>query len=102
MAIAVAGVIWLATAPFTATLFGWDTHNPRLVLLLAYVLLLLPVVINIISVQLAARINNLAVFTEILGMVGFGVALFLAWATRSYSRGIDRGLSGCAGSCAMP
>jgi len=92
MAISVAGITLLATAPFTATLFGWDTHDPRLVLFLAYVLLLLPVVINIISVQLAARINNLAVFTEILGMTGFGVALFLAWATRSHSRGISRGL----------
>src|SRR5271166_2142679 len=73
-AISVAGITLLATAPFVATLFGWDTSKPRLLLLLAYVLLLLPVVINIISVQLAARVNNLAVFTEILGMVGFGVA----------------------------
>jgi amino acid transporter len=92
MAIGVAGITLLATAPFVATLFGWDTNNPRLILLLAYALLLLPVMINIISVQLAARINNIAVFTEILGMVGFGVALFLAWATKGHSRGIDRSL----------
>ena len=97
-AIAVAGITLLATAPFTATLLGWDARDPRLVLFLAYVLLLLPVVINIISVQLAARINNLAVFTEILGMVGFGVALFLAWATKSHSHGIDRGLSYLTGT----
>ena len=92
MAISVAGITLLATAPFVATLFGWDTSNPRLLLLLAYVLLLLPVAINIISVQLAARVNNVAVFTEILGMTGFGVALFLAWATKSHSRGINRSL----------
>ena len=92
MAIAVAGVTLLATAPFVATLFGWDVNNPRLILLLAYALLLLPVMINIISVQLAARINNLAVLTEIIGMVGFGVALFFAWATNSHLHGIDRSL----------
>lgn len=92
MAIAVAGITLLATAPFVATLFGWDTHDPRLILLLAYVLLLLPVMINIISIQLAARINNLAVFTEIAGMVGFGVALLAAWAADGHSRGIYRGL----------
>jgi len=91
-AIAVAGITLLATAPFVAALFGWNTNNPRLILLLAYALLVLPVAINIISVQLAARINNLAVFTEILGMVGFGVALFLAWATKGHSHGIDRSL----------
>lgn len=92
-AIAVAGITLLATAPFAATLLGWNTNNPRLILLLAYVLVLLPVVINIISVRLAAGINNMAVLTEILGMVGFGVALFLAWATREHSRGIHRSLS---------
>lgn len=92
MAISVAGITLLATAPFVATLFGWNTSDPRLILLLAYVLLLLPVVINIISVQLAARINNLAVFTEILGMVGFGVALFAAWAARGDSHEINRSL----------
>ena len=93
MAIAVAGITLLATAPFVAALFGWDADDPRLILLLAYVLLVLPMVINIISVQLAARITNLAVFTEIVGMVGFGVALLVAWAAKGHSRGIDRSLS---------
>src|SRR4029077_3822586 len=31
---------------------------------------------------LASRINNVAVFTEIIGMVGFGIVLFVIWATR--------------------
>ena len=37
-------------------------------------------VINILSIALAARINNVAVFTEIVGMVGFAVVVFIAWA----------------------
>ena len=65
-----AGITLLATAPLTAILFGFDVENARVVLFIAYVLLLLPMVVNIISVQVAARVNNLAVFTEILGMVG--------------------------------
>src|SRR6266853_588719 len=38
--------------------------------------------INIISIALASRINNVAVFTEIVGMVGFGLVLFVIWATK--------------------
>jgi amino acid transporter len=91
--IATAGITLLATAPFVASLFGWGASNPRVVLVVAYVLLLLPVVVNVVGVAVAARINNLAVFTEILGMVVFGVALFVAWAIRAHSYRIDRGLS---------
>jgi amino acid transporter len=87
-----AGITLLATAPFTVALFGWNGENPRLVLFVAYVLLALPGVINIISVQLAARVNNLAVFTEILGMVGFGIALFFAWAIKGDAHGVTHGI----------
>jgi amino acid transporter len=37
------------------------------------------VVINIISIQVAARVNNVAVFTEIVGTVVFGVLLLALW-----------------------
>jgi len=49
------------------------------VLTVAIILMLLPVVINIISIQVAARVNNVAVFTEIVGTVVFGVLLFVLW-----------------------
>ena len=49
-------------------------------LAVAIMLMLLPVVINIISIQVAARVNNVAVFTEIIGTVVFGVLLFILWA----------------------
>jgi len=45
--------------------------------------MVLPVIINIISIQVAARVNNVAVFTEILGTVVFGVLLFVLWAVKS-------------------
>ncbi|HEX9551590.1 MAG TPA: amino acid permease, partial [Streptosporangiaceae bacterium] len=45
----------------------------------AIILMLLPVVINIISMQVAARVNNVAVFTEIIGTVVFGVLLLALW-----------------------
>src|SRR6202044_8154 len=41
--------------------------------------MLLPVMINIISIQVAARVNNVAVFTEIIGTVVLGVLLLVLW-----------------------
>jgi amino acid transporter len=46
-------------------------------------LMILPVIFNIISIQVAARVNNIAVFTEILGTVVFGVLLFVLWALKT-------------------
>jgi amino acid transporter len=45
--------------------------------------MLLPVVINLISIQVAARVNNVAVFTEIIGTVVFGVLLLVLWGVKS-------------------
>src|SRR5215471_8922303 len=63
--------------------FNVSSPNPRLVLSVAIILMLLPVVINIISMQMAARVNNIAVFTEIIGTVVFGVLLFVLWGVKS-------------------
>ena len=52
-------------------------------LAVAIVLMLAPVVLNIISMQVAARVNNVAVFTEIIGTVVFGVLLFVLWGVKS-------------------
>src|SRR6201988_3820519 len=68
------GAIMLGVAsPLLLSEFNVDNPNPRLVLFVALVLMILPVIINIISIQLAAGVNNIAVFTEILGTVVFGV-----------------------------
>jgi len=78
------GAIMLGVAsPLLLSEFNVDTPSPRLVLFVALMLMILPVIINIISIQVAARVNNIAVFTEIIGTVVFGVLLFVLWAVKS-------------------
>ena len=78
------GAIMLGVAsPLLLSEFNVNTPGPRLVRFVALVLMILPVIINIISIQVAARVNNVAVFTEILGTVVFGVLLFVLWAVKS-------------------
>ena len=74
------GAIMLGVAsPLLLSEFNVNNPSPQLVLSVAIILMLLPVVINIISIQVAARVNNVAVFTEIIGTVVFGVLLFVLW-----------------------
>src|ERR1700684_1064644 len=74
------GAIMLGVAsPLLLSEFNDTTPSARLVLAVAILLMLLPVVINIISIQVAARVNNAAVFTEIIGTVVFGVLLLVLW-----------------------
>ncbi len=78
------GAIMLTVAsPLLLSEFNDDHPSARLVLGVTFMLMLLPVIINIISIQVAARVNNVAVFTEIIGTVVFGVLLFVLWAVKS-------------------
>jgi amino acid transporter len=78
------GAIMLTVAaPLLLSEFNDTAPSPHLVLTVAILLMLVPVVINIISVQVAARVNNVAVFTEIIGTVVFGVLLFVLWGVKS-------------------
>src|SRR5580692_555867 len=78
------GAIMLGVAsPLLLSEFNDLTPNPRLVLAVALMLMILPVIFNIISIQVAARVNNIAVFTEIIGTVVFGVLLFVLWALKT-------------------
>jgi amino acid transporter len=78
------GAIMLGVAsPLLLSEFNVTSPNPRLVLAVALMLMILPVIFNIISIQVAARVNNIAVFTEILGTVVFGVLLFVLWALKT-------------------
>ena len=71
-------IILLVAAPLLISEFG-VTATPHLTLAVAIIIMLLPMLINVISVQVAARVNNVAVFTEILGTVVFGVLLLVLW-----------------------
>jgi amino acid transporter len=56
-------------APIIAQLFGWEA-SPRLLGSIVVVILLTQAAINIFGVKLATRLNDIAVYTEVLGMVG--------------------------------
>ena len=83
MAVGGGAIMLSVAAPLLLSEFNVDTPSPHLVLAVAIILMLLPVVINIISIQVAARVNNVAVFTEIIGTVVFGVLLLVLWGVRS-------------------
>jgi amino acid transporter len=77
-------IMLLGASPLLVSEFGVDpATNAHLVLGVAIVLMILPVIVNVISVQVAARVNNVAVFTEIIGTVVFGVLLFVLWAAHT-------------------
>src|SRR5215475_6982247 len=78
------GAIMLGVAsPLLLSEFNVTNPSARLVFVIALIMMLLPVVINIISIQVAARVNNVAVFTEIIGTVVFGVLLFILWGVKA-------------------
>jgi amino acid transporter len=83
MAVGGGAIMLGVAAPLLISEFGDTTPSPHLVLTVAILLMLAPVVINIISIQVAARVNNIAVFTEIAGTVVFGVLLLVLWGTGS-------------------
>src|SRR5215471_15195727 len=88
------GAIMLGIAsPLLISEFTSKTPSPRLVLSVAIILMLLPVVINIVSMQVAARVNNVAVFTEIIGTVVFGVLLLVLWGLKT-KPGLGAGILG--------
>ncbi|HYK66359.1 MAG TPA: amino acid permease [Streptosporangiaceae bacterium] len=78
------GAIMLGVAsPLLLSEFNVSNPSARLVFVVALILMLLPVIINIISIQVVARVNNVAVFTEIIGTVVFGVLLFILWGVKA-------------------
>jgi amino acid transporter len=79
MAVGGGAIMLTVAAPLLLSEFNDTTPSPHLVLAVAIVLMLIPVVINIISIQVAAKVNNVAVFTEIIGTVVFGVLLLVLW-----------------------
>jgi amino acid transporter len=78
-AVGVPGIALLGLAPLTATVLGLDAEDGRLLVFIAVLALVIAYLINVVRVQLAARVNNVAVFTEIIGTVVLSVVVFVAW-----------------------
>lgn len=84
LSVGAAAINFVVVAPLVATLLQPVLHtnpsDPTTNLVITLVIFAANLTINILSVALAARINSIAVFTEIVGMVGFALILFVAWA----------------------
>ena len=78
-AVGLPGIALLGLAPLTATVLGLDAGDGRLLVFIAVLALVVAYLINIVRVQLAARVNNVAVFAEIIGTVVLSVVVFFAW-----------------------
>jgi amino acid transporter len=78
-----AAIALLVTAPTLASVFGWNKNNGRLMLFLAFALIVLALLINVVSVQFTARVNNIAVITETVGIVVVGIAIFFLWVAKA-------------------
>jgi amino acid transporter len=80
-AVGLPGIMLLAASPLLEYVLGIDDASGRTTLLFALLLLTVAYLVNVISVQLAARVNNVAVFTEVIGTVVVAVVLFALWGT---------------------
>lgn len=78
-AVGLPGIMLVGLAPLTATVLGLDASDGRLLVFIAVLALVVAYLVNIIRVQLAARVNNVAVFAEIIGTVLLSAVVFVAW-----------------------
>ncbi len=80
MAVGGGAILLVAASPLLLSEFGVNaaTH-PHLNLAVSIVFMVIATVANVISVQFSARVNNIAVFTEILGTMVFSVLLIVLW-----------------------
>ena len=92
-AVGLPGIALIGLAPLTATVLGLDAENVRLLLFIAVLALVVAYLINVVRVQLAARVNNVAVFAEIIGTVVLSVVVFLAWVRGGDNAGDGHGFS---------
>ena len=80
MAVGGGAVMLVAAGPLLLSEFDVSaaTH-PHLNLAVSIIMMVVATVANIISVQFSARVNNIAVFTEIVGTLVFSVLLIVLW-----------------------
>jgi amino acid transporter len=76
--VASGGEVLILIAPLVGTILGLDVGNSALMIAIAVLVLLAAGAVNVISVMLTARINNLSVPLEVVGTVVLGVVLLVA------------------------
>jgi len=77
--VASGGEVLLLIAPLVASILGLDSGNSALMIVIAVLALLAAGAVNVISVILTARINNLSVPFEVIGTVVLGLILVVAF-----------------------
>jgi amino acid transporter len=82
-AVGMPGILLLGASPLLAEVLGLDGTNGRLLFFIAVLLIVIAFGINIVSVQLAARVNSVAVVTEIVGTVVLALLLFFLWVAKA-------------------
>ncbi|HEX4751799.1 MAG TPA: amino acid permease [Solirubrobacterales bacterium] len=82
MLVTVGAISLLGVAPLLFTAAGINESRGA-VLAVAGVLLIAAIVINLISVKFASRVNNLAVFAEIAGTMTLAIVLLILWGIHS-------------------
>jgi amino acid transporter len=80
MLVTVGAITLLGIAPLLLTSVGIASPPPGVIIALAAFLMLSAIIINIVSVKLASRVNNLAVFAEIAGTMFLALLLLIVWA----------------------
>jgi amino acid transporter len=78
-AVGLPGIMLVGFAPLAATALGLDATDGRLLVFVAVLAIVVAFVLNIVRVQLAAQVNNVAVFAEIIGTVVLSVVVYVAW-----------------------
>src|SRR4051794_27556318 len=78
-AVGLPAIMYLAAAPLSKYVVNSPNASNRVTLFIALCFLTGAYLVNVISVQLAARVNNVAVFTEIVGTVVLALVLFFLW-----------------------
>src|SRR3954449_7038519 len=82
-AVGLPAIMYLAAAPLSKYVVNSPNASNRVTLFIGLCFLTGAYLVNVISVQLAARVNNVAVFTEIVGTVVLALVLFFMWVADS-------------------
>ncbi len=98
MSITGGAIVLLGATPLLLNALGQNNPSRHLVLALAVVILVATIVVNVVGVQIAARVNNTAVIAEIVGTVLFAVVLIVVWGASSKSGGGVHNLSDTMGT----